>query len=137
MDAAQFRYELPANLYRQLGGADLLMCCSDYPHSEGTATPLADYAAPGKFGLTPEDAPGLFYNNAAFLLRRDCKVGDSAKGGMVVRTAKELMGHAFTCGCFDNIRPGNIHLADSLDHKYEVGYSGRVNGASGTGAHNN
>jgi hypothetical protein len=45
------------------------MACSDYPHSEGTATPLADYAATGKFGTTPERAPGLFGDNAAFLLR--------------------------------------------------------------------
>ena len=45
---SSFAYELPANIQRQLGGADLLMCCSDYPHSEGTARPLADYAAPGQ-----------------------------------------------------------------------------------------
>ncbi len=68
---SSFAYELPANLHRQLGGADLLMCCSDYPHSEGTATPVDDYAAPGKFGLTPKDAPGLFRDNVAFLLRQD------------------------------------------------------------------
>ena len=36
---SSFSYELPENLRRQLGGADLLMACSDYPHSEGTATP--------------------------------------------------------------------------------------------------
>jgi predicted TIM-barrel fold metal-dependent hydrolase len=67
---SSFAYELPANIQRMMGGADLLMCCSDYPHSEGTAHPLADYAASGKFGLTPADAPGLFRDNAAFLLRR-------------------------------------------------------------------
>lgn len=67
---SSFSYELPENLRRQLGGADLLMACSDYPHSEGTATPLADYAATGKFGTDPEHAPGLFHDNAAFLLRR-------------------------------------------------------------------
>jgi predicted TIM-barrel fold metal-dependent hydrolase len=66
---SSFSYELPEHLRRQLGGADLLMACSDYPHSEGTATPLADYAATGKFGTTPERAPGLFGDNAAFLLR--------------------------------------------------------------------
>ncbi len=63
-----FAYELPANIQRQLAGADLLMCCSDYPHSEGTANPLADYAAPGKLAVHPESAPGLFRDNAAFLL---------------------------------------------------------------------
>lgn len=66
---ASFAYELPGNLQRQLGGADLLMCCSDYPHSEGTAQPLADYAA-GKLGLRPAEARGLFHDNAAFLLRK-------------------------------------------------------------------
>jgi hypothetical protein len=67
---SSFAYELPAQLAGQLGGADLLMCCSDYPHSEGTASPLIDYAAPGRFGLRPEDAAGLFRDNAAFLLGR-------------------------------------------------------------------
>ncbi len=68
---SSFAYELPANLTRQLGGAELLMCCSDYPHSEGTATPMRDYADKGKFAVTPADDPGLFARNAAFLLRRD------------------------------------------------------------------
>jgi predicted TIM-barrel fold metal-dependent hydrolase len=67
---SSFAYELPANIQRLMGGADLLMCCSDYPHSEGTAHPLADYAAGGKLALTPAGAPGLFRENAAFLLRR-------------------------------------------------------------------
>jgi predicted TIM-barrel fold metal-dependent hydrolase len=66
---SSFSYELPEHLRGQLGGADLLMACSDYPHSEGTATPVADYAATGKYGTTPERAPGLFHDNAAFLLR--------------------------------------------------------------------
>jgi predicted TIM-barrel fold metal-dependent hydrolase len=65
---SSFAYELPANLRRMLGGADLLMACSDYPHSEGTAQPLADYAAAGRFAVRPEDAPGLFHDNVAFLL---------------------------------------------------------------------
>ncbi len=67
---SSFAYELPANLQRQLGGADLLMACSDYPHSEGTAKPLDDYAASGRFALRPAEAPGLFGANAAFLLHR-------------------------------------------------------------------
>ena len=68
---SSFAYELPRNLQRQLGGADLLMCCSDYPHSEGTARPLEDYAASGKHALHPADAPGFFRDNAAFLLRKE------------------------------------------------------------------
>jgi len=68
---SSFSYELPEHLRRQLGGADVLMACSDYPHSEGTATPLADYASTGKYATVPADAPGLFGDNAAFLLRRD------------------------------------------------------------------
>lgn len=67
---SSFSYELPEHVRGQLGGTDLLMACSDYPHSEGTATPIADYAATGKFGTTPERSPGLFGGNAEFLLRR-------------------------------------------------------------------
>jgi hypothetical protein len=64
---SSFAYELPAKLIRQTG--DLYMCCSDYPHSEGTATPLADYtgaAVPVQLG----DAPGLFGENVSLLLER-------------------------------------------------------------------
>ena len=46
--------------------ADLFMCGSDYPHSEGTATPVADYTN----SVAVADAPGLFGDNADFLLRR-------------------------------------------------------------------
>lgn len=66
---SSFAYELPRRLIRQSG--ELFMCCSDYPHSEGTATPLADYAASGRHGLAPSDSEELFAGNAAFLLRRD------------------------------------------------------------------
>ena len=67
MRVSSFSYELPARLIRQTG--DLYMCCSDYPHSEGTATPLADYTRrPCRVG--PDDAPGLFHDNVALLLER-------------------------------------------------------------------
>ena len=62
---SSFAYEEPLRLQLQLGG-DVLMCGSDYPHSEGTATPVADYAV----AVRPEQAPGLFGGNAEFLLRR-------------------------------------------------------------------
>lgn len=65
---SSFAYELPSRLIRRSG--ELFMCCSDYPHSEGTAAPLADYAAPGRHGLVPADSAPLFSENAAFLLRR-------------------------------------------------------------------
>lgn len=58
-----FSYELPERLRTHAG--DLFMCCSDYPHAEGTATPLRDYA---NVNTTPADAPGLFHDNVAFLL---------------------------------------------------------------------
>jgi hypothetical protein len=67
---SSFAYELPARIQRQLGGAELLMCCSDYPHSEGTARPLEDYAAPGRLAVSPQGSAGLFHDNAAFLLRK-------------------------------------------------------------------
>jgi hypothetical protein len=68
---SSFSYEMPKNLQRMLGGADLLMACSDYPHSEGTAQPLADYAATGRFAARPEEERGLFHDNAAFLLHAE------------------------------------------------------------------
>ncbi|HEV7525252.1 MAG TPA: hypothetical protein VGP92_09805 [Acidimicrobiia bacterium] len=64
---SSFSYEVPARLIRQTG--DLYMCCSDYPHSEGTATPLADYTTAGT-PVGPDDAPGLFHDNVAMLLER-------------------------------------------------------------------
>ena len=62
---SSFSYEMPARLIRQTG--DLYMCCSDYPHSEGTATPLADYAH-AAVPVGPDDAPGLFRDNVSMLL---------------------------------------------------------------------
>ena len=62
--------EVPANIIAQLGGTDLLMCGSDYPHSEGTSTPLIDYAATGLDARTGA-ARGLFNDNVAFLLRKN------------------------------------------------------------------
>ncbi len=64
---SSFAYELPGRLIRQTG--DLYMCCSDYPHSEGTATPLADYTG-SAIPVRPEDAPGLFSDNVSLLMRR-------------------------------------------------------------------
>ncbi|HTZ07999.1 MAG TPA: amidohydrolase family protein, partial [Acidimicrobiales bacterium] len=62
---AAFSYELPARLIA--GAGDIFMACSDYPHTEGTATPVADYAA---VGMEPEgDGAAFFGANAAFLLR--------------------------------------------------------------------
>ena len=62
---SSFSYEQPARLSAKAG--DLFMCCSDYPHSEGTATPVEDYA---RGGGSPERAPGLFHDNIAALLGR-------------------------------------------------------------------
>ena len=67
---SSFSYEMPVNLVRQLGGTDLFMCCSDYPHSEGTATPRSDYAA-GGMEVGSGGLSGLFADNMKFLLRRD------------------------------------------------------------------
>jgi hypothetical protein len=41
------------------------MLCSDYPHSEGTATPLADYE---RAGCDATASPSLFRDNIRFLL---------------------------------------------------------------------
>jgi len=58
-----FAYEMPERLMRQSG--DLFMACSDYPHSEGTATMLDDYATQR---CTPAEHPGLFADNVRALL---------------------------------------------------------------------
>lgn len=67
---SSFSYEQPSQLAEQIGGQDILMCCSDYPHSEGTATPRLDYVAGG---LDPTAAPmaGLFGDNIGYLLRKN------------------------------------------------------------------
>jgi hypothetical protein len=60
---SSFSYEDPRRLTTR--GGDLFMCCSDYPHSEGTATPLADYITAG---CDPGSSPGLFHDNVTFIL---------------------------------------------------------------------
>ena len=60
---SSFSYEQPARLTAKAG--DLFMCCSDFPHSEGTATPIEDY---GRAGSLADEAPGLFHDNVAALL---------------------------------------------------------------------
>jgi predicted TIM-barrel fold metal-dependent hydrolase len=62
---SSFSYEDPARLARKSG--DLYMCCSDFPHSEGTATLLADYA---RAGCEPAADASLFGGNAQQLLAR-------------------------------------------------------------------
>jgi predicted TIM-barrel fold metal-dependent hydrolase len=62
---SSFSYEDPKRLTETTG--DLFMFCSDYPHSEGTATPLDDYR---RMGCAADDMPGLFHVNADTLLGR-------------------------------------------------------------------
>ena len=62
---SSFSYENPARLTGQ--STDVYMCCSDFPHSEGTATPLSDYS---RAGCDPETRPGLFSANIDYLLGR-------------------------------------------------------------------
>jgi predicted TIM-barrel fold metal-dependent hydrolase len=64
---SSFSYELPSRLTKQT--RDIYMACSDYPHSEGTATPIADYANSVR-PCSPEDAPAFFGENASFLISR-------------------------------------------------------------------
>jgi hypothetical protein len=60
---SSFSYEDPRRLTAKTG--DIFMCCSDYPHSEGTASPLPDYE---RAGCDVASAPGLFADNVEFLL---------------------------------------------------------------------
>jgi predicted TIM-barrel fold metal-dependent hydrolase len=63
---AAFSYEQPGHLKRRTG--DVFMACSDWPHSEGTASPIDDYRATG---ATIDEEPALFHDNIAWLLRKD------------------------------------------------------------------
>ncbi|HLG92748.1 MAG TPA: hypothetical protein VKY15_07200 [Acidimicrobiales bacterium] len=60
---ASFSFERPTKLIHQAG--DIFMACSDYPHSEGTATPLQDYL---QTATDPAKEAGLFERNVRFLL---------------------------------------------------------------------
>ena len=62
---SSFSYEDPRRLTGEAG--DLFMFCSDYPHSEGTAHPVADYQ---RAGCEAAALPGLFHGNIDSLLRR-------------------------------------------------------------------
>ena len=62
---AAFAMENPKGLRSASG--DIFMCCSDYPHSEGTAAPIDDYRA---VKSTPDAEPALFNDNISFLLHR-------------------------------------------------------------------
>lgn len=74
---ASFSHEDPNHL-KALAG-DIFMACSDYPHTEGTATPFEDYKANG---VEPgESSNGFFGANAAFLLRKSVDEQPSPKSG--------------------------------------------------------
>jgi hypothetical protein len=59
---SSFAYENPRRLTAR--GGDIFMLCSDFPHSEGTADPLAEYA---RAGCNAAEYPGLFRENVAWL----------------------------------------------------------------------
>jgi hypothetical protein len=60
---AAFSYEQPARLAAR--SSDIYMACSDFPHSEGTADPLAGYRAGG---CDVERDTALFHDNVELLL---------------------------------------------------------------------
>ena len=61
---AAFSYERPQSLISRAG--DIFMACSDYPHTEGTSTPLDDYRSAG---VDTSEHPAFFADNIRFLLR--------------------------------------------------------------------
>jgi len=65
---ATFGFERPDRLAAELG--DVLVFGSDWPHAEGVARPLADFAARGGPAPGPETA-GLYAANAGWLLHED------------------------------------------------------------------
>lgn len=60
---SSFSYEDPRRLTAKTG--DVFMLCSDFPHSEGTASPVADYQ---RAGCSSQDQAGLFHRNIETLL---------------------------------------------------------------------
>jgi predicted TIM-barrel fold metal-dependent hydrolase len=60
---SSFSYEDPGRLTRKAG--DVFMLCSDFPHSEGTGTPVADYR---RAGCDEPTLPGLYHDNVDALL---------------------------------------------------------------------
>ena len=60
---SSFSYEQPGRLTDKAG--ELFMFCSDYPHSEGTATPVEDYE---RVGCLADESAGLFRDNVRVLL---------------------------------------------------------------------
>jgi predicted TIM-barrel fold metal-dependent hydrolase len=65
---AAFAHELPHKLAQHAG--ELFMACSDYPHAEGTADPLAHYRNCCGTAGDPVQAPALFAGNVNWLLGR-------------------------------------------------------------------
>ena len=61
---SSFAYEDPRRLTAKTG--DVFMLCSDFPHSEGTADPLAEY---DRAHCEAAEYPGLFHDNVAELLQ--------------------------------------------------------------------
>jgi hypothetical protein len=61
---SSFAYEDPRRLTAKTG--DVFMLCSDYPHAEGTADPLAEY---DRAHCDTAEQPGLFHDNLAGLLQ--------------------------------------------------------------------
>jgi hypothetical protein len=66
---SSFSNELPSRMIRQSG--ELFMACSNYPHSEGSVTPLADDQAAGRHSMVPDDHVEFFSDDMAFLLGRN------------------------------------------------------------------
>ncbi|MGH3971471.1 MAG: amidohydrolase family protein, partial [Mycobacterium sp.] len=61
---SSFSYEDPKR--RTADSGDVFMFCSDFPHSEGTATPLDDYR---RMGCREQEMSGLFHANIDSLLK--------------------------------------------------------------------
>lgn len=71
---SSFSYEQPGRLTKQAG--DVFMLCSDYPHSEGTATPLEDYE---RARCLPGEQPGLYGGNLTSLLGAGAAAGSAVE----------------------------------------------------------
>ena len=64
------------------------------------------------------------------------KLGHATAGGMGGGTAQVFVGHFFAGYRLDDVWASDIHLAGSLDHKYEVGDGRGVDRAASRRANN-
>ena len=63
------------------------------------------------------------------------EMADAADGVMSHGAAQVFLGDVFVGHGFDDVGPGDEHVAGGIHHEDEIGDGGRVDGAAGAGSH--